>query len=31
MEKPLSSSRINKSDLKEEEALDVRALQGLGK
>ena len=31
MEKPVLASRFNKSDMKEEEALDVRALQGLGK
>ena len=31
MEKPVLVSRFNKSEMKEEEALDVRALQGLGK
>lgn len=31
LEKPLSPSRLDKGDLKEEEILDVRALQGLGK
>jgi len=31
MKKPILPSRLNPRSLKEEEVLDVRALQGLGK